>query len=163
MKKKIVSKLKKVFTQNNKKCIWITVGSILFVAFFWLFLNFFQKPISEEQFDLCKQVAQEVSMKLPSNIPSSTFKMDVTDDFSVRVELTHDSVRVSPSNNSSFRSDTVIGKFNDGTLVLERRDGTLIAVMLSTLFGLMGFILGRILVNKIYEILNADVTEATSE
>ena len=163
MKKKFISKLKKVFTQNNKKRIRIIVGSILFVVGFWLFFEFFQKPISEEQFNLCEQVAQEVSAKLPSNVTSGTFWIDVTDDFSVRVILKNDSVEVTPSNNYFRRPDTAIVKFNDGALVPEREYGTSVAILLSVLFDLVCFIAGLLLVNKIYEILKADVTEATSE
>lgn len=160
MKEKIVSKLKKVFTQSNKKRIKITVGSILFVFGFFAFFEIFQRPIPDVQFNLCEHVAQVVAENLPTSVKQGDFWMDVTDNFSVKVTLKNDSVEVTPSDNYFYRSDTAIAKFKDGTLVLERRDGTPISIMLSTLFGFMCFILGLILINKIYITLaEPNVTE----
>lgn len=162
MKKGIVSNAKEIFIRYKKK-VRIAVGLVLSVVGFVLFLNVFQQPVPNEQFALCEQVAQNIAMNLPSNITSGTLWIDVTDDFSVHVIFKNDSVEVTPSDEYFCRPDTAIVKFNDGALVPERRDGVDVAILTSVLVGLLCFIAGLLLVNKIYEILNADVTETTSE
>lgn len=161
MKKKVVS-TKKEFLIRRKKKVTIAVGLALFVIGFWLFYNFFQRPIPDEQFALCEQVAQDLAMELPSNVTSGTLWIEVTDDFFVKADLNKDSVKVTPSNNYSYRDDAVVAEFNDGALILERRDGVLAAILVSALVGLLFFIAELILANK-HEILNANVTDATSE
>lgn len=162
MKKKVIS-TKKEFLIRCKKKVKIAVGLVLSVVGFELFFNVFQQPVPDEQFALCEQVAQNIAMNLPSNVTSGNFWIDVTDDFSVHVILKNDSVEVTPSDEYFCCPDTAIVKFNDGALVSERRDGVPVAILVSVLIGFLCFIAGLLLVNKIYEILNADVTETTSE
>lgn len=159
MKKEIiVNNAKEEFLIRHKKKVKIAVGLVLFVVGFVLSFNFFNQPIPNEQFSLCEQVAQDIAMKLPSNVTSGSLSIDVTDDFSVDVVIKENSVEVTPSYYFAL-PDTAIAQFNDGALVSKQRDNFPVVILVSVLIGLVCFIVGSLLVTLQY----IDVTKKTSE
>lgn len=124
-----------------QKRIQIAIGSVTFVVAYLLSWNFLCQPLTDEQFGLCEQVAQDVVKYLPDTVSSSDLYVNVTDDFSVHVTTGKNFVNVT-SQGFYHRDDKVVGKLKNDTFIIERKNGIASAIFISILFGIAFFIIG---------------------
>ena len=57
----------------------------IFIVGFIVSWNFVIIPTSEEQLELCEQIAIDVSKNIPDSLISADFSVQATEDFTVRV------------------------------------------------------------------------------
>lgn len=119
---------------------------VLFIGGYLFNWNFFEKSLSDRQFELCEQIARDVYAQKGNVI------VEAPEDFSVSIGTTTITVRV---DDIQYRG-RVIAKLENGELVMTRNNENGVAVIMSILMGLIFvYVTDRIftmLVNKIQKI-----------
>lgn len=121
--------------KERKKSIEILVSIILaicavialFIGGYLFCWNFFEKPLSDRQFELCEQIARDVYAQKGNVI------VEVPEDFSVSIDTTTITVNV---DSIRYRGN-VIARLENGKLVMTRNSENGQAVFLSILMGVM--------------------------
>ena len=127
--RKFFNKVKELLTKSK------VVKLVIFIVGFLVSWNFLVVPTTEDQFKLCEQIAVDVRKNMPVSITSGDFFVQVTEDFTAKVNITNSIITVSPSRIGSF--DCVVVILEDLNSVPERKRETPTVVAVNTMVGIL--------------------------
>lgn len=120
----------------------VIIAIALFSAGFFVGWSFMEKPLSENQFELCEQIARDVYEQKRQVI------VEAPEDFSVNVSTT----TITVSSSYPFFRGKVLATLQNGELVMTRSLETGDAVFISILMGILFVLLAILLVMLIKKI-----------
>lgn len=149
-RKNFIDKVKQVYEKHTnaiQATVLVVIAIALFIAGYLVSWNFLRKPLNDNQFELCEQVARDVYAQ------KGTVIVEAPEDFSV--EMTTTTITVKYANR--LCRGKVIAKLQNGELVMTRNmeigDAVFVSILMGILFVLVPALVIAI-IGSIYEKLN---------
>ena len=134
-KRKTLKQLYKQHEDAIQIAVLVIIAIAIFSAGFLVCWNFMKKPLSENQFEMCEQIARDVYEQKGQVI------VEAPEDFSVSISTTTITVK---SANTFFRGK-VLASLQNGELVmtrhLEQGDAIFLSILMGILFICVSFLI----------------------
>lgn len=137
--RKFFNRIRIVLFNQLKKVTSVAIAIAIYLVGYLISWNFLQIPLNDTQFELCEQLAIDMSENIPNLIGSSTFCIQVTDDFYAYVNMSSRSIKVFSAH--PFHYGKVVAKLKGGKPIPKREMQYAKRILISSIIGLILFLI----------------------